>query len=486
MKGRLVLAASILLLSLKFAVGQVMVGGTVEGKGTNCSQKTQATQGTQRPPNPHLLTADPYQTAYNYLVTFYPRWFTWEQGSGGPCNSLVGPIRISPIYQAVVAINDDTLYTSAFMGAADEPAIITIPPTSDNYSVLHLDENGALEPGGMSGNSSETPPGVYGIVGPNWAGTLPQGITRVDVQDNYTELLFRADKFVLNGSSYVDMTREAEKFRRKVMAQSLSDYLKNPRKGATDIEPELDFAIPLKLIADTLIAIDPIEFLRQTQDAVASPATNPLSADEQNLSDTFDALFADITNHPQLAAGAQAGHQALIDNYVNNHFMGSTWITFMDMANWDLSTFQGYLNRASITEYIQYGNNHNAAAYFHTFLDTNGQPLDGSAHNYTLTFAAGQQPEAKRFWSLTAYTPETIELIPNPADKYEVASYTPGLVTAQDGSVTILMSVTKPDGFPEANWLPVGRRPFNVLLRDYGPEGSVLNGTYVPPPVVPQ
>jgi hypothetical protein len=352
--------------------------------------------------------------------------------------------------------------------------------------VLHLDENCALEPGGMSGNSSETPPGVYGIVGPNWAGTLPQGITRVDVQDNYTELLFRADKFVLNGSSYVDMTREAEKFRRKVMAQSLSDYLKNPRKGATDIEPELDFAIPLKLIADTLIAIDPIEFLRQTQDAVASPATNPLSADEQNLSDTFDALFANITNHPQLAAGAQAGHQALIDNYVNNHFMGSTWITFMDMANWDLSTFQGYLNRASITEYIQYGNNHNAAAYFHTFLDTNGQPLDGSAHNYTLTFAAGQQPEAKRFWSLTAYTPETIELIPNRADKYEVASYTPGLVTAQDGSVTILMSVTKPDGFPEANWLPVGGRPFNVLLRDYGPEGTVLDGTYVPPPVVPQ
>ena len=483
MKCRYVKGVLVLLLSLQFAALHAVADNQ---KGTNCSQKTRTLQKPASPRNPHLLTADPYQTAYNYLVTFYPRWFTWEQGSGGPCNSLVGPIRISPIYQAVVAINDDTLYTSAFIGAADEPAIITIPPTSDNYSVLHLDENGALEPGGMSGNSSETPPGVYGIVGPNWAGTLPQGITRVDVQDNYTELLFRADKFVLNGSSYVDMTREAEKFRRKVMAQSLSDYLKNPRKGATDIEPEHDFATPIKLVADALIAIDPIEFLRQTQDAVASPATNPLSADEQNLSDTFDELFADITNHPQLAAGAQAGHQALIDNYVNNHFMGSTWITFMDMANWDLSTFQGYLNRASITEYIQYGNNHNAAAYFQTFLDTNGQPLDGSAHNYTLTFAAGQQPEAKRFWSLTAYTPETIELIPNRADKYEVASYTPGLVTAQDGSVTILMSVTKPDGFPEANWLPVGSRPFNVLLRDYGPEGTVLDGTYVPPPVLPQ
>ena len=31
-----------------------------------------------------------------------------------------------------------------------------------------------------------------------------------------------------------------------------------------------------------------------------------------------------------------------------------------------------------------------------------------------------------RFWSVTAYTPEAIELVDNPADKYAVASYTPG------------------------------------------------------------
>jgi hypothetical protein len=103
-----------------------------------------------------------------------------------------------------------------------------------------------------------------------------------------------------------------------------------------------------------------------------------------------------------------------------------------------------------------------------------------------LTFAKGQQPEAKRFWSLTAYTPEAIELVPNKADKYVVASYTPGLVAANDGSVTILISRTRPNDFPEANWLPVPRGPFNIMLRDYGPEGSVLDGTYVPPPVVPQ
>ena len=116
----------------------------------------------------------------------------------------------------------------------------------------------------------------------------------------------------------------------------------------------------------------------------------------------------------------------------------------------------------------------------------NRQPLNGSLHSYLLRFAKDQQPEAKRFWSLTAYTPDAIELIPNKADKYVVASYTPGLVTASDGSVTILMSVIKPKDFPESNWLPVSPGQFNIMLRDYGPEGTVLDGSYVPPPVIPQ
>jgi hypothetical protein len=474
MKRRFVWAGSISLLSLALAAAQAIAGG---GQSANCSQKTLATQGTGRPVN---HSVDPYQTAYNYLVTFYPRWFTWEQGSGGPCNRLIGPNRISPLYQAVAAINDDTLYASAFIGAADEPVIVTIPDTKDVYSVLHLDQYGAVVPNGMSGITTA---GVYGIVGPNWTGALPKEIVRVDVPYNFTELIFRADKYSPQGA---DMTREAEKFRRNLLAQGLSSYLKNPKNGATDIEPEKDFAVPIKTSADGLIAIDAIEFLQQLQEAVAPPTTQPLAQDEQTLSDAFDVLFSNPAVYPELAAGAQAGHQVLIDNYLSNQIAGSTWITFSDIANWNLATFQGYLNRASITEYIQYGNNHDTAAYFHTFLDANGEALDGSLHNYVLTFAKGQQPEAERFWSLTAYTPEAIELVPNEADKYVVASYTPGLVTANDGSLTILMSTTLPKGFPKANWLPVPSGPFNIMLRDYGPEGTVLDGTYLPPPVVPQ
>jgi hypothetical protein len=479
MKRRFCFAALSLLLALNFATVQAAPDNQ---KATNCSQKTQVA-GNPSVSSAQLTSADPFQTAFDYLVTFYPRWFTWEQGSGGPCNRLVGPNRISPLYQVVVAINNDTLYASTIVGAADEPVIVTLPNTEDSYSVLQLDQFGALEKNGMSGTVG---PGVYAIVGPDWVGTLPSNATAFHVQDNYSELLLRADKFSKQGNTYVNMTAQAEAFRRNVKAQGLSEYLKNPTQGATDILPERNFATPLKTLADGLVARDPIVFLHMMQEAVASPSTNPLSANEQTLSDTFDALFADPTKLALLAAGAQAGHTALVENYHSHAISGSTWITFMDIANWDLSSFQGFLNRASITEFIQYGNNHNAAAYFHTFLDVNRQPLDGSQHSYSLRFAKDQIPEAKRFWSATVYTPESIELVPNKAKKYEVASYTPGLVTARDGSVTILMSVSRPRDFPEANWLPIPSGPFNVMLRDYGPEGSVLSGTYVPPPVVAQ
>src|SRR5215469_7305601 len=224
MKYRSVLAALTVLLTLNFAAMKAMADNQ---KGTNCSQKTTALQKSGLPPDQRLLSADPYQTAFDYLVTFYPRWFTWEQASGGPCNRLVGPNHISPMYQVVVAVNNDTLYASTNVGAADEPVVVTLPTTEDSYSVLHLDQFGALEKNGMSGTVG---PGAYAIVGPDWVGSLPPNLIASHVQDNYSELLIRVDKFSRQDNGYVNMSKEAERFRTNIKAQGLSDYLRNPKE----------------------------------------------------------------------------------------------------------------------------------------------------------------------------------------------------------------------------------------------------------------
>ena len=75
--------------------------------------------------------------------------------------------------------------------------------------------------------------------------------------------------------------------------------------------------------------------------------------------------------------------------------------------------------------------------------------------------------------------------MPNVAQKYAVASYTPGLVTNPDGSITItLRTVGNAETTVDANVPPIPAGQFNAMLRVYAPLGSAKAGTYVPPPVM--
>jgi hypothetical protein len=422
-------------------------------------------------------SADPFDTAFNYVVTFYPRWFTYFQT--GSANKLLGPDRISPIYHAVVAINVDTLYASGHFSLTNEPVIVTIPSTSTIYSVLMLDEYGNLVQQGITAAPPGAPGAVYALIGPSWSGgTLPDGAIPIKPGVNNGVIIFRADKYVKSGNGYENMQQEAETFRRSLCIVPLSQYQPCPDAGLTEIVPELLFAVPFKCIAVALIANQPILFLKTLQTAVLSPTTQPLTPDEQTLSDNFNAFFSDPSNWPQMAAATKAAHADIDRNYHTTTLQGTNWVHFTDIAEWfDPSQ---YLDRASVTDYIQYGNNISAASYYHAFVDGNGNPLDGRAHNYVLTFKQGRQPLVTRFWSVTAYLPVSIELVPNSANKYAVASYTPDLETAENGSVRIVMAVDKPADVPQANWLPIPKGPFNILLRAYGPENA---DTYVPPPI---
>jgi len=482
MKFRLSIAVLLLCLLSTVALAQsplrLLPSGTIPPAGnTPCNQDTAPQSAPANVSARHVTPADAYSTAFAYLTTFYPRWFTYYQAAG-PCNRIVGPVRVSPLYQSVVAINDDTFYASAFVAVKKEPTIVTVPATTDNYSVLQLDQYGNVFDG-IPNNQ----PGIYGLTGPEWQGTLPNGVIQVKVPYDYTELIFRADKYVKNGDTYVDMSQEAKTFRSSLHSASLSDWLMNHDAGPAKILPELFFAVPYKTLAVLLIANQPIDFLTSLQTAVQAGTTQPLSTKEKILAAAFNQLFQDQSNYPQMIAGAQDAHKLIDANYLTNFYPNTTWVTFTDIGQWNTDA-QGYLNRSSITDYIQYGNNHDAAVYYQNFLDVNKKPLDGTNTVYSMTFLNNGQPDVSRFWSLTAYLPISIELVPNEANKYVVASYTPNLQTAPDGSVTIIMSNT-PLAANQANWLPIPKGRFSVMLRAYGPQGSVLNNMYSPPPIVP-
>jgi hypothetical protein len=428
---------------------------------------------------PQLSALD---TTVAYVVQFYPLWFTYYQTQLGnrSRNRLVGPNRVSPVYHYVVAINVDTLYVSSYLDLTAEPVILTIPSAppfpSISYSILMLDPYGDLLPATASIPKT---PGSYALIGPGGStDTLPAEVTPIAIPLNVSALIFRADKFSPAGENQI---AQAEAFRRSLTAQTLSEYPESPSGGAAKILPEILFAVPFKTTADDLIAHNPIAFLTQLQRAVKSGNTPPLSPYEQALADRFNSLFANQSvNEPELSDGAQAAHELILDRYLTHTNWAPTptnWIHFTNIGNWGNQVVE----RSSITEFIQYANDISAAAYYHVFKDTNGLPLDGSnPRGYVLTFPSGQLPEATRFWSVTAYTPEAIELVDNPANKYAVASYTPPQPNT-DGSVSIYMAQELPAGVPMANWLPTPPGAFNIMLRVYGPEGTVKGDTYVPP-----
>lgn len=429
---------------------------------------------------------NPFDTTVAYVAQFYPLWFTYYQTRlGRSDNQLIAPNRISPIYHYVVAINVDTLYASTFLDLTMQPVVVTIPGNTPpfpftSYSILMLDPYGDLLP--ASASIPKTP-GSYALIGPGGSsGALPQGVTPITLPVDFSALLFRADKF---SSANVNQIKQADAFRRSLKSQTLSDYLKHPPGGATKIVPEILFSVSFKTTADDLIAHDPIAFLRQLQRAVASDHTPTLSPYEQALSNRFDSLFANRNvNRSAFSEGAQAAHKLILDSYLTHTDWTTTptnWIHFTNIGIWG----NRVVERSSITEFIQYANGIKAAAYYHVFKDANGNLLDGSnPRGYVLTFPPGQTPKATRFWSLTAYTPEAIELVPNPAHKYAVARYTPGLQFDNDGSLSVYMARQLPARVPMANWLPIPAGAFNIMLRVYGPQGSVADNTYVPPGIL--
>ncbi len=121
------------------------------------------------------------------------------------------------------------------------------------------------------------------------------------------------------------------------------------------------------------------------------------------------------------------------------------------------------------------------ATYPVAITDSAGALFNGAANRYRLTFAPGQAPPARYFWSLTMYD-TTGFLTENAIKRYSVGPSHPPLVKRADGSVVIAIQHEAP-AESDVNWLPAPATGFRLNLRLYGPSKAALNGTWQPPSV---
>jgi hypothetical protein len=170
-----------------------------------------------------------------------------------------------------------------------------------------------------------------------------------------------------------------------------------------------------------------------------------------------------------------------------------------DINGWKVSSLPGdmahyngnWLARATAAQAGIYGNDAVEAMYPLTRNDSEGQTLDGSQHNYTLTFPPGQLPPVNAFWSVTMYDGKTQLLIENPINRYLINSpMLPQMKTNPDGSLTLFIQKDSPGKEKESNWLPAPDGPIYLVMRLYWPKTeppSVLpagEGTWKPPGIV--
>lgn len=116
-------------------------------------------------------------------------------------------------------------------------------------------------------------------------------------------------------------------------------------------------------------------------------------------------------------------------------------------------------------------------------MDAGGQPLDGAAHRYTITFAADAMPPAQS-WDLVLYKLPEQEFVANAIDRNAIESQmVPSLARDKNGNVTIYIQHDPPPRKRKANWLPAADGPFLMQLRLFGPQPGALDADWEAPPV---
>ncbi|MFO1393959.1 MAG: DUF1254 domain-containing protein [Steroidobacteraceae bacterium] len=394
----------------------------------------------------------------------------------------------TPKDTAIVTPNSDTPYSMVQADLRAEPLVICVPAVEKKrYYSVQLTDLYSFNYGYIGSRATGNDPGCYLIAGPDWSGATPAGIAKVfQSETQFSFIIYRTQLF---NPADID---NVKKIQAGYTVQTLSAFLKQPAPPAA---PAIDFP---KFVGDDPFKTEfPgfLDFLLQfapTTGAAAAdaPLREKLASIGIGPGKKFD--FKDLSLEQKAAFGL-AIKQAFekidkaassIGKEINGWHVGS--------AFGDRTFYKGdWLLRAAAAKAGIYGNNAEEAMYPMTRVDSTGQTIDTSKHNYTLTFAKDALPPVNAFWSVTMYDGKSQLLIENPINRYLINSpMLPSMKKNADGSLTLYIQKDSPGKDKEANWLPAPNDTVYLVMRLYWPKTeapSILpagEGTWSPPAVV--
>jgi hypothetical protein len=402
-----------------------------------------------------------------------------------PLNQLFNEHRVFTYKDtAVVTPNSDTPYSFAGVDLRAEPFVISVPAVEKSryYSVQLIDWN-TFNFGYIGSRATGSDPGDFMVVGPNWKGQTPAGIKKVLASTTqFAILLFRTQLLGPDDMPNVEKTQAGYKI------QPLSAYLHQPAPPAAPV-------VEWPVVNKELVKKNFFEYLDFVlQFAPAGPEEQAIRAKLARIGvgpgRTFNFKDLSLEHKAEIGLGMLAGEKKVDAAVANAGKEINGWRVAAPFG--DRSFYHGnWLLRAAAAKAGIYGNDGVEAMYPMARWLPDGQELDGSKHNYTLTFPAGQLPPVNAFWSVTMYDGKTQLLIENPINRYLINSpMLPQLKKNADGSLTLYIQNKSPGPEKESNWLPAPNGPIYMVMRLYWPKAeppSILPpgaGTWKPPGVV--
>jgi hypothetical protein len=355
-------------------------------------------------------------------------------------------------------------------------------PKNRYYSVQLCDGN-TFNYGYIGSRATGYEAGDYMVVGPDWKGDTPAGIKKVfRSSTQFSIAIFRTQ--LLDAADMPNVVKVQAGYK----PQPLSAYLKQPAPPAA---PAVNFPKIDKEMVKTNF-FDYLDFVLQF--APPGPEEQAIRAKLATIGVGPGKKFAfsdlSLEHKAEVLLGMKDGEAKVEKGVANLGKNINGWV--VSNPDGDRAFFNGdWLKRAAAAKAGIYGNDAAEATYPLGKTLANGEPLDGSKHNYTLTFPAGQLPPVNSFWSITMYDGKTQYLIENPISRYLINSpMLPGMKKNKDGSLTIYIQNKSPGKDKESNWLPAPNDLIYLVMRLYWPKEtppSILppgEGTWKPPEVV--
>ena len=409
------------------------------------------------------------QDAYiwGFPLVLVQGYFDLARQKNVPINRFVGKQHLSRPEDKSVGPNIDTLYGYSWLDLTREPQLLHVPDANDRYYSIQLLDAYANTYAYVGRRATGTKEGTYAIVGPNWQGTLPAGVKRIDSPTNlglaFTRTLVAGD---------ADLPA-AQAIQRRYALAPLSAYPRiTPPDGLADAD--------LSLFPITRLSTLGLQFF---DNLAAGLASAPPPADDLASVSRFARVGIEPASHP-----SQLQDQTILSALREAVPAADARIKKADYStklngwsvNYKITNFiKDPLLRASVNQYGPAAHIAQEALYFSAKPE--GQPLSG-ANKYVLKFSAGGLPPVDAFWSLTLYNAVDFALVENSIHRYSIGDRTAGLAYGPDGSLEIQIQNQAP-GQGNSNWLPAPAGPYQLILRTYQPKPALFNGSYKLPPL---